>query len=825
MKSTLLLLWRDLRSGELSILVFSLLLATATVTSISLFTSRIQNSILDEATQFLAADVQIRSTVPQHNNWEELASTHNLRTAKLISFRAMAFTEQGMQLVAVKAATEEYPLKGAVTLAKQPFGKGEKHQRGPAQGEVWLASRLFAALHISPGDTISIGDKAFIASRALIKEPDSPQSFFGVAPRAIINLADVEATGAVQTGSRVNYSLLLAGTSEHIQAFKDVVEPQLGHHNRWVGVKQGNRNIGDALERAEKFLLLAGSLSVLLSGVAIALAARRYAIRQSTSVALLKTFGQTPSAISRRYISILLILGISSVFLGSITGWLLHNLILQILGSLLPRELSQASTDAFATGAISGFVTLFAFAAPPLLSLRNVPPAAVLRQGAANGIISPRIAAAIGFVCVVALIFGYSESVLITAVLAAGGIVTLAGGGVLAWGILALGKLVSNKLGNAWRLGLSNLKRHQGFNAVQIVIFSTLIMLLLILIDTRTSLIGTWQKQLPENTPNHFLFNIFNEEKPKVEALLAESNFAHSPFYPMMRGRLIMVNAESVMPRVEATSSHMNYQRELNLTWATALGKDNSLVKGDWHGDDESLLTVSAEAEYANGIQLAVGDTLTFSVAGQEVTAILGSIRSVQWDSMNPNFFMIFNQPLLDNTATNWLTSVYLPAGQKTFLNQLARDFPTTSIIELDQMITQMQSIIHQVSLAVEFILVLVLAAGILVLITSIQATLDIRFQESAILRTLGARRRFVNQVLIIEFCSLGCMAGLLGTLGAQISLYFIQTQVFKLDFTANPLIILSGPAGGAILIGLIGWLSARKVTLRPPLTILRALE
>lgn len=825
MKSIFTLLWRDLRGGELTILVFSLLLATATVTSISLFTNRIQNSILDEAAEFLAADAQIRSSMPINESWQLQAQQQGLATANLAGFRAMAFSESGMQLVAVKAASSGYPLKGALSISNIPFGKSSVVSSGPVPGEAWLASRLFSALNLSLGETISIGDASFIVTQVLIKEPDSPQSFFGVAPRVIIHYDDIDKTNAVQTGSRVNHTLLVAGDKSALKRYKSIIENELGNHARWVGVEEGNRNVGDALQRAEKFLLLAGSLSVMLCGIAIALAARRYAARQATNVALLKTFGQTPNQITQRYLIVLLLLGVTSVTIGAISGWLLHLVILSLLSNLLPEGLSPASINAFFTGAISGMVTLFAFAAPPLLSLRHVPPAAVLRQDTNNGITSPRTAAIIGIVSLCFLLYGYSNDWLITGLLIAGSLAILIGGSALAWLVLTIAKKLSKKASNAWRLAVANLKRHQGFNAVQIVIFSTLIMLLLVLIDTRTSLITQWQQQIPTGAPNHFLFNIFNDEKPQIDNLLQLENIHASPFYPMLRGRLIEVNDTSIKPRVEQTSSHMNYERELNLTWASTLGSDNRIISGKWHAENNNTIEVSAEEEYAKGIHLNIGDKLLFSIAGETVTATLTSIRSVQWDSMNPNFFMIFNQPLLDNTATNWLTSMYLPADKKSFLNKLSTQFPTVSIIELEQMLDQVKGIIQQVSLAVEFILVLVLVAGILVLITSIQATLDIRFQESAILRTLGAKRSFVNKVLVIEFCTLGLMAGILGAIGAQLCLYLLQTRVFDLDFSPSPLSFLLGPAAGTLLIGTIGWLSTRKVTRQPPLTTLRDLQ
>jgi len=818
-------MWRDFRGGELTALIFSLILATATVTSISLFTNRIQNSILDEATELLAADAQVRSSLPIKPEWLTIAKQEGLQTAELRSFRSMLFSNDGMQLSSVKATSENYPLKGAVTLANSPYGEQtSNYASGPKRGEIWLVSRLFAALNIKPGDSISLGDAEFEVTKALIKEPDSPETFFGVAPRAIMHIDDIEKTGAVRTGSRINYTLLVAGNSVALAKFKQAIAPDFGNHARWVDVENGNRNIGAALKRAEQFLLLAGSLSVMLCGVAIALSARRYAIRQSNCVALLKTFGQTPSQITQRYMVVLMILGTLAVVSGAISGYILHLLILQFLADLIPTQLADASGNAFIIGAVSGLLALFAFAGPPLLSLRRVAPAAILRQDTSVGLIHPAKSAVIGVICLTALLLLYSRSWVISGILLAGSVSILVFGSAMAWLVLAAARKLSHRASNAWRLGIANLKRHQGFNAVQIIIFSVLFMLLLVLFDSRTSLIHQWEQQAPDQAANHFIFNIFNNDKAAIETLLKDNAITYSPLYPMTRGRLVTINGEPVKPRIETTESRMNYERELNLTWATELGADNTVISGDWHGSRVNSAQVSAEQEYAKGLDLQLGDKLTFSVAGQEITAELTSIRSVRWDSMNPNFFMIFNQPLLENTASNWLTSFYLPAEEKNFINKLARNFPTVSIIELDQMLAQVKSIIRQVTMAVEFVLVLVLAAGFMVLVTSIQSTLDVRFQESAILRALGAKRRFVNRVLMIEFATLGFISGILGATGAQICLFFLQTRVFNLPALISFQVLFFGPILGIILIGSVGWVSTRRVTYRPPLNVLRDL-
>lgn len=823
MKTALLLLWRDWRGGELNILLLSLILATATITSISLFVSRIQNSILDEASHFLAADAQVRGSLPSADNWREKAAELQLRSADANNFQGMIFSQDNMHLARVKAVSDSYPLKGELQLSSIPFGKVEQSAHAPKVGEVWLASRLFGLLDIQPGDEIQLGEAHFIASAAIIKEPDSPQSFFGVAPRLIMHIDDIPRTQVVQTGSRIDYTWMLAGDPENIDDFKTWLEPQIGEHHRWVGIKEGNRGIDGALTRAERFLLLAGSLCVVLSGLAIAIAARRYAERQSSHVALLKTFGNTPARITHIYSVSLLVLGLIGVSLGLMAGWLLHFFMLKIVSAFLPTELVQAQLQAWFVGAVSCFVALAAFAAPPLLSLRQVPPAKVLRANVDDGLLGKMQSTAIGSFAVILLIYWYSQNLVITGVLSLGGALCLVGVWFFANLLVKLSRNFSVRFNTNWRLGFANLQRHRQSNTLQIVIFSVLLMLLFVMTITRTGLLAQWEKQIPENAPNHFAFNIFPNERVALEKLFEEQSISSQPFYPMVRGRVVRINDEEMKARAEEAENNMNYVRELNLTWSTTLGNDNKITDGSWWQDvDSTELLVSAEQEYAKGLNIGIGDTLAFSIAGQEVTAKVTSLRSVQWDSMNPNFFMIFNKPLLDGSTANWMTSFHLSGDQKIFLNELARAFPTISVVELDQMLNQVRGIIRQVSLGVEFILVLILTAGVLVLITSIQATLDSRMQESAILRTLGARLKLVTTILLIEFCSLGFLAGLLATIGAEVMLYLLQTRMFDLGWSPHFLLWLCGPFIGALLIGAIGWASTRKVVLTPPLVVLR---
>lgn len=815
--------WRDWKTGELNLLVASLLLAIATVTSISLFTSRIHNAIYQEAAHFLAADAKISGSLPMPTQWQEHAQTQGLQTASLIGFQAMAFAADGMVLTQVKGVSDSYPLKGELGISERPFTDSRAVSKGPPSGEAWLAPRLFGALGISSGDNITIGEASFRVSASLNREPDSGQSLFGVAPRVMINQADVAKTEAIQTGSRVSYALLVSGEASDLARFENWLQPQLGNHHRWTGVKSENRGVGDALTRAERFLLLTGCLSVVLSGVAIALAARRYATRQQNQVAILKTLGSSPTHILGFYAVNLALIGIFCLALGAMAGWLLHWGIMLALGDLLPADIAAPSWSAYTTGGVTGVVALWAFAAPPIIALRNIAPASILREQVGS-VLSSRLSFAIGAAAVVLLMGFYSRDLSLTLIVAAGASLCLLGVGVLGAGLIYACKRVGQKLDYSWRLGLANLQRHQRFNALQIMVFSVLLMLLFILLTVRTSLIQQWQNQLPEDAPNHFAFNIFPDEAAQIREFFDANGIAVRPFYPMTRGRLTQINEEDAQARIELKSNDLNYERELNLTWSDTYGEDNKIIAGTWwqNSDDTQPLLVSAEEEYAKGIDLKVGDSVTFSVAGTEVSAKVANLRSVQWDSMNPNFFMIFNREIVPGSGANWITSFHLASQQKSLLNILSRKFPTISLIEIDQTIEQIQSIIGKVSMAIEFILLLVLVSGILVLVTSVQATLDLRIRESAIFRTLGANRRLIQKVLLIEFCMLGLLAGILAVAGTELCLFFLQTRVFNLAYQSQFSLWLWGPLVSALLIGAVGWLSTRRVIITPPLAVLR---
>ncbi|MEJ2073484.1 MAG: FtsX-like permease family protein [Reinekea sp.] len=811
---SLKLLWRDWRGGELNVIVVALLVSVMTVTGIGLFSDRIQNSILDEASSLLAADAQITGSQPIPDEWQLDAQALKLKTAYLVRFQAMAFgRNNAAQLSSVKAVSDEYPLKGQVEVSDVPFGMPRRVISRPGPGEAWVNSRIMASLNLQVGDVVGIADADFTVSKVLISEPDNTGSGFGFSPSILVNLRDVERTGSVQTGSRVSYSLLLAGDVEPFHKQWQQLETP---HHRWRSVEDASERVTETLEKADSFLLLAGSLGVVLAGVALALSSRRYATRQLSHVALLKTLGLTPDNISLLYSGSLAVLAIVVVAVGMVAGWLFHWVFLEVFSGMLPRELAPATAKPIVIGFVTGVICLLAFSLPPIWALRHTPPAKVLRDDIAGGTVSRWRSTALGAAAVCALVFLYSQSLFITGVLILAGTTAIVGVSLLARLSIIFARRLGGNFGVTWRLGLANLYRHGNQNSFQIMIFAVVLMLLFMLTLLRTSLLHEWRNQLPQGTPNHFAFNIFEDERDGFQAFLAEHNIQSTPLYPMIRGRLIKIGDENIQQRIERLNPEGDdYRRELNNTWSQNLAEDNKIVEGEWFdATDQQKLLISIEQEFAKHLEINLGDELTFAFGGQQVTAPVDNIRTVDWSSLSPNFYIIFSSQVLGGRGAVYLTSFYLSDSQKPLLVELLRQYPTMSVIEVDLILKQLQSIIEQVTSAVEFILALVLLAGCVVLVASIQATLDNRLQESAILRTLGAKARLVQGALAIEFLTLGGLAGLLAAVCAEIGLYFLQTELLDINFAPNIWLLLTGPIIGAVTIGVVGLLATRRVRL-----------
>ena len=826
------LVGRDWRSGELRLLLAAALVAVGAVTAISLFVDRLQQALLAEATTFLGADSVISSSRPIPDAFREAAAERGLAQVDVVSFPSMLFADASEdarnQLVSVKAVGAGYPLRGAVRIADEPFGPDRVADTVPAPGAVWLDSRLFPALGLHLSDTVSVGYAELRVGRVLTAEPDRGRNFLDLGPRLLMRVEDIPATRLIQPGSRVSYRLLLAGDDEALSRLKASISADLAPNYRWRNIKESNPTIGRALDRAESFLLLGGLLAVLLGGAAVALAAHRYARRHYDHVGVLKTLGATPADILWGYVGVLLIIGVVGVLAGLVLGILVHLGIVAALSAYLPVRLPWPGPEPFVVGIVTGFVCLVAFALPPLLNLRRISPMRVIRREPDRGLSN---AITYGFAAAgsMGLLVWYSKSFWLTVWALAGATLVCVTFAVLALALLRGGRMVGMQAGSSWRLALAGLQRRRRENVAQITIFGLAIMILLILLLVRTALLAEWRAQIPQNAPNHFLINVAADEVGAVQNLLHAHADYDGRLFPMIRGRVVSVNGEPAGKwrgrdgkRGEDWGPGLGSER--NLTWADTVPGDNVLEEGDWWSPDTTEALISVEADYARGAGLRLGDMLEFDIGGLPVSARVANLRRVEWDSLQPNFFIVFSRSALAGFATTHMTSFHLEPDRKRFLNRLLAAHPTITVIEVDAIIAQVERIIARVTLAIELILGLVLAAGALVLIASIQASHETRMKEHALVRALGGTRNLIAGALVGEFAVLGAFAGIVAVIGAEITVFALQTRVFELDYEIHPWLWIAGPAVGMALIASVGYLGTRKLVSSPPLLVLREL-
>lgn len=817
---------RDWRERDVRVVLAALIIAVATVATIALFASQLQRTLVSSASSFLAADRQLEAEDgrPVPEPWIAEAVKRGLETGRMVEFSTMVLGNDAFQLVSVKAVSNEYPLRGELEIQGDSEGSREQIKHGPAPGEIWINPRLLKLLKIGLGDTLEVGNRNLTVSGLLLREPDGGFSLAALAPRVMMHADDVASTGVVQEGSRVEYVYLFAGKEAALDDYYKWLQPQLGPSQEWKGVRDGE-TLSRSLDRAESFLLLGGSLAVLLAAVAVAVASRQYALSQRDTVALLKTLGLGSAGIGQLYLKRLALWGVTGMVGGLVVALPLFWLLTLLLSDALGRPVAfQLDSSALTPALLTAVVSLFAFAYPPIRRLRNVPAMRVLRSqpGETGREAWPDML--IALVAVFGLIWLYAGELSLVVSLLGGLALLLASLALLGWILVAMLRKVRGG-GHAWRLALVGLYRHRRASLSQIAVFAMTLMLATTLILVRTSLLDDWQAQLPDDAPNHFLINIAPDAVDDVAGFWKERGQPLDQLYPMVRGRLTELNGQPVKEVVSKDQRVGALNRELNLTWMDSLPADNAIVDGRWFEAGQKN-GVSVEAELAGKLGLALGDKLTFTIGSDKVTAAVTSIRTVQWDSMKPNFYMAFPPAggLTDMPAT-WITSFYLPRDRKNALNEFSRRFPTVSVLEIDNIIERIQEIVRQVTQAIEAILVLILAAALVVMAAVVSATLQDRQREGALLRTLGGRQSLLVRSTVLEFALLGGFAGILGVAAAEVAVWALQFRMFEGAFSWHWQVVLPIPVISALILALFGRWQLSPVLSVSPMLLLRRLE
>ena len=818
------MLWRDWRGGELRILAVALVIAVTSVTSVGFFIDRVQQGMSQQAAELIAADLVVTSPHPFEKEYAEEANKQDLITALTTQFRSVTLANDRLQLVEVKGVSQNYPLRGRLHIASAPYAAETETDMIPAHGEAWVEARLLQLLNIEVGEQIKLGNLSLKITRVLTYEPDRGGDFFSLAPRVLINQQDIAATALIQTGALVNYRLLIAGTTSNVKAYRKWLDKQLEQGEKILDLEGGRPELRTALNRSQEFLGLAALISVLLAGVAVATSARRFAQRHTDTSAILRCLGATQTTIIKVFGLEMLLLAIITSTIGCLLGWLTHLGLTQILDKLLLASLPAASLQPLILGYATGVIMLMGFALPPLLALKSVPPLRVLRKdqtGRTTSSATVYLAVILSMGILLQWQIGKPQLVLYVM---GGMVLTLVVLAIAAYVLVRMLNRLRQRVGVAWRFGFANIARRPGSSVIQIVAFGLGIMVLLLLSTVRTDLLNNWQRSLPADAPNHFLINVQPDQVDGLQQFLSRQGVVSPKLYPMVRARLTGINNKEVSSDdYDGERAKHLITREFNLSWSADLQPGNTLLAGQWwnHGDKGKPL-LSLESGIAKTLKINLNDTVHFNVNGSELKFQVSSLRAVDWDTFNINFFTVVPPGTLDKAPASWVTSVYLDAEQKKQLGSLVKSFPNVTVIDVDAIMKRVRTIIDRVTLAVEFIFVFSVLAGLMVLYAAIQANQDERRFESAILRTLGARRNILLRGLIAEFVTLGALAGFLAGMSATSIAYVLAEKVFHFEYTFTASTGLIGILAGIVVVGVAGVMGTYTVLSQPPLQTLR---
>lgn len=817
---------RELRAGEWSILLAALIVAVASTTTVSILGDRLSRTMSLQAAEFLAADLVVAGHELAPDAWQQEAEAMGLSHAQTVEFSNVLMVGDEILLAGIKAVSDGYPLRGRLWTTTRDYATERPAGAIPDIGSAWVEQRVLSSLKLSLGDSIEIGSRTLRIDRIVTREPDPRGDLYSLSPRVMINLKDLPATRVIQPGSHVHRYELIAGKEGQVRAYKTWLKPQLHPGQRIIDVHEDRPEIGGALQRAERYLGLTTIAVVLIAGCAIAMSVRRYTERHFDLSALLKCFGLDTRSILFLYAAQFLILGAAASTIGSLLGWGLQQVAAFLLRDLLPQHLAAPSGFALLFGIAIGLLILLGFGLPPMLRLGRCSPLRILRRD-----LEPRSSSAW-------LVYGLALSVLgmlcwratgngaMTAMILAGGVTAVAALAGVAWICLRVAGKLAARTGLAWRFALRNLSHAPGHAIGQILAFSITLVAMLLTLLVRSDLVAEWQRQLPADAPNHFALNLFQSDMRRFGEFLHDEQVPASAFYPIVRGRLTAVNGDDVWRRVtKESTADASINRDLSLTWSQAVPTGNSLTAGQWWGRasaDEAL--VSVEQQLAESLKLRIGDRLSFNIAGTEQQAKVASFRTVRWDSMLPNFFMVFAPGVLDSHPHTYLTSFFIPPERKIILNRLVKAFPNVSLLEVDRLLVQVQAMLKQLAAAVEYVLLAGLAAGFTVLFAAVRASLDQRIFHDAVLRTMGASDRLLRSSLWIEFSALGVFSGLLAAVVAEGIAAALFAFVFDLPVRIHAVFWLLTPPLAGCAIGLAGYLNTRGLLKDTPLTVFRNL-
>ncbi|MBE0482204.1 MAG: ABC transporter permease [Bacterioplanes sp.] len=820
LRLALRLLWREARSGELTLIVTALLLAVVATTTIAVFSARLDAAMQYRANDVLGADMRVRSATPIPPEWQQQADALGLQHTRTLSFASVVLHDEAMNLAAIKAVDEGYPMRGRLRVTDRADDEqGTLRQQGPQSGEAWLEPRLMALLGVQLGDEVEVGRLALRIVGVLLEESDRSGNFYSFNPRLMMNWHDIAASGLTEAGSRLNYRLLLQGNDTALQQLQNslVLEP----NQQIETIQDSNQALSNALEKARQYLSLAALLAVVLASVAVAISAQSYAQRHYDISALMRTFGLAQAQITRIYTEQLLILAVLAMVAGAVLAFSLQAALIWLLQDVLPKQLPHAPWQAWLLGTSSAGITLLGFALPHLYPLARVSPLRVLRRDLTPVPLQGWVLSAVAMLALTGLLWLFTGDVVMSVGVMLGGALVL----LLLLTLLTFGigrwrqRLQQRDLPLTRRFAWQRLTRNGRQTAGQILALALTLMIMVVIANLRHDLLADWQASLPDDAPNVFAVNIQPYEKAQFEQSLDEAGWARQTLYPVYPSRLIAVNERTVEEHGISEDPAVN--RDLIITSVTELPKGNRVESGRWQALQEAG-QVSVEARLAQRLNIALGDTLHIRSAGQDQYVTVSSLRSIDWSSLSPNFYFIFSPDVAATLHPNYMTSFHVPSEQQAQLTQLIRSYPGVTLLDTQAIIEQIQGVLQQVTLAIELILLLVLIAAVLVLVAALLASLPGRLREGAMLRTLGAGRTLIQQAQRSELTLLALMSSGLALIGAELMMAGVYQGVLNIPYQPFGWHWLVLPLITVLLLWGIGRVLMRPVLTVSPLHVLR---
>lgn len=837
----------DIRSNEKRLLILATLLAAVSMAMISSFGDRLSRTMEYRATELIAGDITLYSSRQVSNEYLKKADNLGLKTSSALGFSTMAFANDKLQLIRVRSVDGNYPLKGYNQVAEGFIADGKGQAillaQAPKVGMVWAEERILQKLGVNIGDNIEIGDGVFIIERILQQDADRSGSLFSPFGRLLMAKDDVEKTGVVNQGSRIWYKYYFTGDEDAIDNFVTWLKPKLDKSEKLGGINNSQNNVGSALEKAQKYLSLASLISVLLAAVAIALCAQRYSQRHFNTAALLRCLGASSAQVRNIFIFKLLFTALVGAVLGAVIGFLLHFWLLEIVADVLPKDLKPARLLPVLISMFSAALVLMLIALAPILNLNKVSPVRVLRRELAPQSVKANVFFALAVAVMILLAYLLTTSLLLSVVFVVGLAVLLLMYGVLSSLLLKILTKMIRFLPATVAVGISQLNRHQYYARSQVAAFAFIFTSVALIWIVRGDLFDNWQQQVPQGTPNHFAINILPDKKQEFAQALANKGLPSSEFYPMVRGRLTHINGVNVKDIYKLDEGPESLKRELNLTWSQSLRADEKIIEGEWFSktpsikgnantngetsgpSDRQLPVISGmslESRLAKQLNVTVGDSITFNIAGTDLVSKIISIRTVKWENFKPNFYVVFEDGVLNDFHHTYINSFYLPMDETQWLITLNQTFKAITVIEIDQILKQVREILAQTSMAVEAILALVLLCAMVLMFATLLSSLSLRKHEAALYRTFGASEAMIRSRIRSEYITLSLLVSVLAMLsfeGISFALYFF---IFNVSWMPHFSLWLAIPVLALISILASGFFANRDVLKASPRQLLQ---